>query len=100
MPSQKNKSHGEIVAARTRRVLQAILREVKEQPDPIDRKVLDYRWQEAGVQQRLTIKTTLETLVQLTNQSGQQPELKVDDVREALREMRDFRHGSKKAVLR
>jgi len=90
MPSQKNKSHGEIVAARTRRVLQAILREVKEQPDPIDRKVLDYRWQEAGVQQRLTIKTTLETLVQLTNQSGQQPELKVDDVREALREMRDF----------
>lgn len=91
MPKKENKSYGPIVQARTRRVLQAILLGVAGERDLLNPRALKFRWQdEVSIGQKLTIEITLQTLVHLTNQDGQQPKITTHQIREALEALRDF----------
>ncbi|MBE9012450.1 hypothetical protein IQ250_19820, partial [Pseudanabaenaceae cyanobacterium LEGE 13415] len=85
MPRSDKKSHGEVVQARTRRVLRAILTEAATQDNP--RKMIS-RWQEQPGA-ILTIETTLLSLMYLTNQD-REPQITSGHVRESLEAMRDF----------
>lgn len=88
MPSSKKKTYGSIVQPRARRVLEGILEATKagESTDP---KKLQFRWQEEAGSQKVTIETTLQTLMYVTNQDGQ-TKVTTPHVREALEAMRDF----------
>ncbi|KAM3099242.1 NB-ARC domain-containing protein [Phormidesmis sp. 146-35] len=88
MPSSQKKSYGSIVQTRACRVLKGILEATKagESSDP---KKLQFRWQEEAGSQKVTIETTLQTLMHATNQDGQ-TKVTTPHVREALEAMRDF----------
>ncbi|KAM3113641.1 hypothetical protein [Phormidesmis sp. 146-33] len=88
MPSSQKKSYGSIVQTRACRVLKGILEATKagEGSDP---KKLQFRWQEEAGSQKVTIETTLQTLMHVTNQDGQAA-VTTTHVREALVSMRDF----------
>ncbi len=89
MPSSQKKSHGPIVQARVRQVLKGIL-EATKVGEISDSKKLQFRWQdEAAGSQKVTIETTLQALMHVTNQDGQAT-VTTANVREALEAMRDF----------
>ncbi len=89
MPSSQKKSYGPIVHARVCRVLKGIL-EATKVGEVSDSKKLQFRWQdEAAGRQKVTIETTLQTLIHVTNQDGQAT-VTTANVREALEAMRDF----------
>ena len=89
MPSSQKRSYGSIVQARVRRVLKGIL-EATKAGESSDSKKLQFRWkEEAAGRQKLTIETTLQTLMHVTNQDGE-ASVTTANVREALEAMRDF----------
>ena len=88
MPSSQKKSYGSIVQTRACRVLKGIL-EATKAGESSDSRKLQFRWQEEAGSQKVTIETTLQTLMHATNQDGQAT-VTTANVRESLEAMRDF----------